>query len=103
MLLKYQVERDHIQDVLRELDNYSIQWQASVMKPSEFNPFQNDYNSDELFLIFDTIENGENEFKEGFINMSWCESAYSLRYYKEVFNLMDLLEALNVSRRTELG
>jgi hypothetical protein len=99
MLLYIKCNKKNIDEILKELDNYNMEWIDGGEKPSKYNPYNNENLEDDVFLFIDYFENGENEFKEGVLNLSFSLDGMTRfidrRNYIECENIKDLKEYLS--------
>jgi len=94
MLLYIKCNKENIEDILRELDSHSVLWIDGNERPSEYNPYDNENLEDEIFLFIDNIENGEGEFKNEVLNLSFSLDGLTrfidIKHYTECKNIKDL-------------
>lgn len=94
MLLYIKCNKENIEDILRELDSHSVLWIDGNERPSEYNPYDNENLEDEIFLFIDNIKNGEGEFKEGVLFLSFSLDGLTrfidIQHYIECKNIKDL-------------
>jgi hypothetical protein len=94
MLLYIKCNKENIEDILKELDKYNIEWSDGNERPSEYNPYDNENLEDDIFLFMDNFKNGEREFKEGVLFLSFSLEGLTrfidIKHYTECKNIKDL-------------
>jgi hypothetical protein len=94
MLLYIKCNKENIEDILKELDKYSIEWIDGNEKPSEYNPYDNENLEDDIFLFMDHFKNGECKFKNEVLNLSFSLDGLTrfidIQHYIECKNIKNL-------------
>jgi hypothetical protein len=98
-MLYIKCNKENIDEILKEFNNYSILWIDGNEKPSEYNPYDNENLEDDIFLFIDHFENNINEFKEGILDLSFSLDGLTrfidIKSYIECENIKDLKEYLS--------